>query len=101
MHGASAERLWVRELLRAWFWGLGIPILMFVCTALVGPFGLVAFAVYPLQVVRLALRGKRSMRENWWRAVFLVIGKFPELLGQLKFVMHRCLGRQSRLTEYK
>lgn len=101
MHGAPPERHWVRESRSAWFWGLGLPLFAFVCTALVGPFGLMAFAVYPLQVMRLALRGDRSMRENWWRAVFLVIGKFPEMFGQMKFLFHRYLGRQSRLIEYK
>lgn len=101
MHGAPPERHWVRESRSAWFWGLGVPLFAFVCAALVGPFGLVAFAVYPIQVVRLALRGDRSMRENWWRAVFLVIGKFPEMLGQLEFLAHRYLGGKSRLIEYK
>ena len=69
--------------------------------ALVGPIGSAAFLVYPLQVVRLALRGDRSTRENWLHAVFLVIGKFPEMLGQLKFLTLCCLGRKSRLIEYK
>ena len=101
LHGAPPERHWVRESRSAWFWGLGMPLFAFVCTALIGPFGLVAFAVYPLQMVRLTLRGDRSMRENWWRAVFLVIGKFPEMLGQLKFLTHRYIGGKSRLIEYK
>jgi hypothetical protein len=57
--------------------------------------------LYPLQVVRLALRGERSMRENWWHAVFLVTGKFPEMLGQLKFMTQRFFGGPVRLIEYK
>jgi len=69
--------------------------------ALVGPIGSAAFLVYPLQVVSSALRGDRSTRENWLHAVFLVIGKFPEMLGQLKFLTLGCLGRKSRLIEYK
>jgi GT2 family glycosyltransferase len=101
LHGAPPERHNVRESRSAWFWGLGLPLFAFMCTALIGPFGLVVFAVYPLQVVRLALRGDRSTRENWWHAVFLVIGKFPEMLGQLKFLGLRHLGRKSRLIEYK
>jgi hypothetical protein len=57
--------------------------------------------VYPTQAIRLALRGGRSTRENWWRAAALVFGKFPEMLGQLKFVLDRYRGVPSRLIEYK
>jgi hypothetical protein len=35
-----------------------------------------------------------SRRENWLQAVFLVLGKFPEMLGQLKFLRHRPGGWQ-------
>jgi glycosyltransferase involved in cell wall biosynthesis len=101
LHGSPPEWHGVRESRSAWFWGLGVPLIAFACTALIGPFGLTVFAIYPLQVVRLALRGVRSARENWWRALFLVIGKFPEMLGQLKFLMRRRLGGQPRLIEYK
>jgi GT2 family glycosyltransferase len=101
LHGASPERHYVRESRSAWFWALGVPLSAFVCSAFVGPIGLVIFAVYPLQVVRLALRGVRSTRENWLHAVFLVIGKFPEMLGEVQYFARRRLGRQSRLIEYK
>ena len=57
--------------------------------------------IYPLQIARLAVRGGRSPRENWWRAGFMVLGKFPELLGQIKFLFHRHLGGESGLIEYK
>jgi hypothetical protein len=101
LHGAPPERHFVRESRSVWFWGLGIPIVALACTLLIGPFGLVIFAVYPLQVVRLALRGTRSARENWGHALFLVIGKFPEMLGQVEFFFRRGFGRKARLIEYK
>lgn len=101
LHGAAAERHGVRESLRAWFWGLGLPLCALAGAALLGPPALLLFAIYPLQVVRLALRGHRSRRENWWGALFVVIAKFPETLGQVKCLAHRCLGRASRLIEYK
>jgi GT2 family glycosyltransferase len=101
LHGASPERHYVRESRSAWFWALGVPLLAFVFSAFFGPIGLVTFAVYPLQVVRLALRGVRSTRENWLHAAFLVIGKFPVMLGQVQYFARRRLGRQSRLIEYK
>ena len=101
LHGSAPERFGVRESRSAYFWGLGLPLFAFACTAIIGPFGAAAFLVYPLQVVRLALRGKRSARENWLHSAFLVLGKFPEMLGQLQFLANRCFGVQSRLIEYK
>lgn len=101
LHGAPPERHGVRELRSAWFWGLGIPVGAFGLSLWLGGWALVLFLVYPLQIVRLAVRGRRSARENWWRAVFLVLGKFPEMFGQMKFLFHRHLSGPSRLIEYK
>jgi GT2 family glycosyltransferase len=101
LYRASPERHWLREACGAWLWALGLPLSLFFCAALVGPLALAALAVYPMQMVRLGLQGRRSPRENCWRAVFLVIGKFPEMLGQLKFLAYRCLHQKPRLIEYK
>lgn len=101
LHGRSQERYSVRESRSAWFWALGLPFFTLVCLGFVGLPGLLALAAYPLQVVRLALRGDRSTRENWLRAAFLVLGKFPEMLGQLEFWTHRRFGVQSRVIEHK
>jgi GT2 family glycosyltransferase len=101
LHGAPPEKLGIRELRSALFWGLGIPSVALGSVILIGPIGLVIFASYPLQVVRLAVRGARSNRENWWHALFLVVGKFPELFGHLQFLLRRGLGRRVRLIEYK
>ena len=57
--------------------------------------------LYPLQMIRLAVNGQHSHGENWRRAVFLVLGKFPEMLGQIQFLRDRFLRVQSRLIEYK
>jgi len=101
LHGRSQERYSVRESHSAWLWALGVPFFTLVCLAFAGLAGLLALAAYPLQVIRLAVRGDRSPRENWLRAAFLVLGKFPEMLGQLEFLTHRRFGEQSRVIEYK
>lgn len=101
LHGAPPERHWVRESLRAWIWGACIPIGTLVAIAAAGWWGLFVFCIYPLQIVRLALRGTRSARENWWGAAALILGKFPEMLGQVKFAFDRLRQLQPRLIEYK
>jgi len=101
LHGAAPERHRVRESRSAWLWGLAIPVATAALTPWWGSCALLLLLVYPLQVCRLALRGGRSARENWWRAVFLVLGKFPEMLGQAKYRVDRLVGSQSRLIEHK
>lgn len=102
LHGAPPERHWVRESRSAWFWGLGLPTIALLAAMLSPMLGLLALAIYPAQVFRLAARGGRSSaRENGWRALFLVLGKFPEALGQVQFLLRRATGGQGRLIEYK
>ena len=101
LHGASPQRHRVRESRSVWFWGLGLPALAIACVMALGPAGAALLAAYPLQVLRLGLRGRRSTRENWWYALFLVLGKFPQMVGQMQFLGRRLLGGTSRLIEYK
>jgi GT2 family glycosyltransferase len=101
LHGAPPERHWVRETRAIWMWGLGIPIAVLALALTAGWWSLLLLLIYPLQVIRLALRDRRSARANWWRAAALVLCKFPEMLGQLKFVADRQRRVQSRLIEYK
>jgi glycosyltransferase involved in cell wall biosynthesis len=101
LHGAPPERHSVRATQRAWLWGFWLPTATIVLGIVFGPWALVVLAAYPLQVIRLWLMGRRSPRENWWRAVSLVVGKFPEVLGQMKFGLDRLRGTKSRLIEYK
>jgi GT2 family glycosyltransferase len=101
MHGAPPECHWVVERRRAWLWGLWIPFGALALTAVFGPWALVLLSVYPLQVIRVAVRGKRTPRENWLYAGALVLGKFPEMLGQLQFVLDHRRRLQRQLIEYK
>lgn len=101
LHGTLAERFRIRESLSAWLWGLAIPLLTLCVSLWIGTWALALLLVYPLQVLRLFLRGERSRQDNFWRAAFLVLGKFPEMLGQVKFMLDRASGGRSRLIEYK
>lgn len=101
LHGAPPERHGVRATQRAWIWGFWLPVATVVAAVAFGPLGLLLLAAYPLQIVRLALIGRRSRRENWWRAATLVVGKFPEVVGQIKFAWDRLRGTKSGLIEYK
>lgn len=101
LHGALPEQYGVRQSRSALIWGLGIPVLTVGLAIWFGVWALAILLIYPLQVVRLALRGTRSVSVNWWRALFLVLGKFPELVGQLYFLYNSLAGKTARLIEYK
>jgi len=101
LHGASPERHRVKESRRIWMWGLGIPAVTAGLVIYSGAWGLAILLIYPAQVVRLALRGTRSVKENWLRALFLVLGKFPEVIGQMNYFYNRLAGKTARLIEYK
>jgi GT2 family glycosyltransferase len=101
LHGAPPERHNVRETRRAWLWGLVLPLVIAAAGWRWGPAAAWALLIYPLQVLRLWLRGQGAPRDRALLAVFHTLGRFPEMLGQLQFLRDRLLGRQSRLIEYK
>lgn len=101
LHGAPPERHCVRQARSDRIWGLGIPVLTACFTIWFGLWGLAVLLIYPMQIVRKALHGTRSVRENWWYAMFLVLGRFPEVLGQLNFLYNRMARKTAQLIEYK
>ena len=101
LHGRPPERHWVRESRSVWVWGLWVPLVTVALSFAFRWWGLCLLLLYPLQMIRLALRGKRSARENWLRAGALVVCKFPEMLGQAKFILDKVRRVQSGLIEYK
>jgi glycosyltransferase involved in cell wall biosynthesis len=101
LHGAPPERHWVRESRSAWLWGVWIPAAVLVLALAFGPVALLALAVYPLQVLRLFLRSDGPPRVRAARALFLVLGKFSEAAGQVKYTLHRLAGARAQIIEYK
>ena len=100
MHGASPERHWVRETNRTRLWGLYIPLIILLAT-MINPAFLIGFVVYPLQVVRIALANRQTVNANWIYALFVTLGKFPEMLGQIKYFLQRLSPKKIKIIEYK
>jgi GT2 family glycosyltransferase len=105
LHGGSPQRHWVWEARRAWIWGVWLPLAAGAGAALawpwLGAWGLAAWALYPLQVVRQTVRNEGPLADRATLALFQVLARFPEGLGQLQFLRDRLLGRSARLIEYK
>jgi GT2 family glycosyltransferase len=101
LHGAPPERHGVWESRRAWLWGVWLPLACLACGLVLGPWGWVAWLIYPLQVLRLALRNRGTPPQRMTQALFQVLARFAEAWGQIKFMRDRLLGRRGRLIEYK
>lgn len=101
IHGAAPEKHWLRESRSILFWGLVLPLLSILSIIIWKTFGLLLVLIYPLQIIRLALTGSRNLQTNWKYAFFLVLGKFPEGWGLMRFYKNKFLGNQATLIEYK
>ena len=101
LHGSTPEHHWVAETRRAAAWGLVLPLLGVLAAAFLGPWFLLIFLLYPLQVVRLACRSAAGSREEFQQAALLVLGRFPEGLGVARFWYGKLFDRESGLIEYK
>ncbi len=100
LHGATSERYCVREAQRAWLWGVMLPVVILVAV-LFNPMAIILSLAYPLQVLRLASRSPLAGRIKWLRSLFLVLSRFPEGVGQVRFLLSHLLGQHGRLIEYK
>jgi hypothetical protein len=91
----------VAETRRALLWGALLP-LAIVLAALWRPIAVVLLGVYVLQWLRLGLRlSRQGSPIPWANAAFLLMGRFAEAQGALKFHLGRVFGRRSALIEYK
>lgn len=104
MHGGGPERVGVRSSLSIWAWAAGLPLATIAAAWLTKGLGLLLLLAYPLLLVRIARserRRGRPARLAWAYAFFCVLAKWPQLLGQLRFMGRRLLGRQAQIIEYK
>jgi len=101
-HGVPPERHNVKESRRAAIWGLALPILAIAGGPCTKGLSLVLLLLYPLNVVRIARRlSHEGEPRPWMVATFLMLGKFPEGLGWLRYQVGRLTGRSAKLIEYK
>lgn len=101
IHGAAPEFHWVAESRRAMVWASLIPVMIVICFFIQPLLSLGMSLLYPLQVLRMTLKSNLPIKKAFLHALFLVVGKFPEQAGQLKFLWNRFRNKKSQLIEYK
>jgi glycosyltransferase involved in cell wall biosynthesis len=100
LHRTSPQITWGREIARSVFWA-GILPLTIVTGTLIHPFALWLTLAYPLQVIRLGIRGGATSSESWSYSILSVPAKFAQLQGILKFYWRRWHHETAQLIEYK
>lgn len=101
LHGAAPERHFVWETRRAWLWGVWLPLACLASSLIWWPWGLAAWLIYPLQIFRQTVRNTGSLSKRATLAFYQVMARFPEAVGQIKFLCDRLLGRGAHIIEYK
>jgi GT2 family glycosyltransferase len=99
LHGQPPELHYVRHARRAVLWGIALPALI-VVSSLLEPRFIGLAALYPLKVLRIGLSDNRNA-VPWRRAMFLVLGHFPEGFGFVKFYVNKAFDKKAFLIEYK
>jgi len=105
MHGEPPERYMIRDSLSGWIWGLCLPLLALGFAWFTSGLSLVLFLGYLVLVWRI-YRYRRSQFDDrpshaWLYAIFCVLFKFPQVIGQIKYWLTRWRGQQATLIEYK
>jgi glycosyltransferase involved in cell wall biosynthesis len=101
LHQLSKRRIWNRQFQRAMFWGAAVPLAILLLSIIVDWRFLALLAVYPLNVLRIAMRDHGKSNLRWSTAAYSVLAKFPEAIGGLKFHLRRWTGHRQALIEYK
>jgi hypothetical protein len=101
LHGRSPERHFSWECRRTFIWGMAIPMTWLAALAAVGSVANLVLLVYPAQILRMTLRGTGPLNENLVLAFFQLLSRFPEAVGQLRFLRDRLRKRAPSTIEHK
>ena len=101
IHGAAPELHWVAESRRAMLWAAIIPMLIIICFFINPVLGLGLLLVYPMQILRMTFKSSFPLKKAFLYSLFLVLGKFPEQVGQFKFIWNKLRNKTSKIIEYK
>lgn len=104
LHGKSDDKYCLANCFRIWLWSFIVPIICIASVFLNGIGWILLFAVYPLQVLKVSMKtdvrstcGKYSLIYS----TFVMIAKWPQLLGQINFWFNRINKKKHEIIEYK
>lgn len=90
--------------LRAWLWGLALPVIILAGALLTQGAALALLLFYPLSMLRTRaglVRAGARPRHAILGAAFLTLSKFPNLQGMIEYRLKKAKGRRIGIVEYK
>jgi GT2 family glycosyltransferase len=101
LHASSGMAAWEKgQVTRVVIWGGLLPLVISL-GALFHPVVLACGLVYPFQIARIAIRRGATSLQSWNYALFMMIAKFAQLQGTLKYCWHLLCKQAVRPIEYK
>jgi hypothetical protein len=83
-------------------WAFALPVVAIGLAVPTGGFSLTLLLLYPLNIARIASRLRREGEGRpWTLASFLMLSKFSEALGWLRYQKGRVAGKRSKIIEYR
>jgi len=102
LHDDASSHERGRKSLKTVAWALVLPLVAVGLGTSTHGLSIALLLLYPLNVARIALRLRREQEPRpWIVATFLMLSKFPEALGWLRYQTGRLTGKRSKIIEYK
>lgn len=105
LHGWQRPYYNLKNCFRIWFWALLVPVSVCIAVYVLGLKCLCLFLLYPLSAYRIAHSKvkeiKCTAKNGGMYAFFIIVGRWAQLLGQLKFIVRKTLIKQVKIVEYK
>lgn len=102
LHGAAPERHCVRETLSTALWGAALPLATLLLAWPTRGLSLLLLAGYPVLGVRIYRHSRRrgvERRDALLQAAFIALAKFPQAVGQARFLAALASGRGGSVHE--
>lgn len=104
MYGATPERYMRQENISGWLWGVGLPLSAVLLASISYSLVLAVLAAYLLllwKVYRFRRQFGDTPKKAMLYAVFCIISKVPQAIGQGKYWLNRWQQKPATLIEYK
>lgn len=103
LHIHDGKKYCLKESIRIWFWAIIFPTFIFISSVFINIYSIFIATAYIFQFVRIVFRNYKRIKKfklSSIYALFTIIGKWPEFIGQLIFLKKKLLKEKFTIIEY-